>query len=174
MWSAPSGVGCMATDFLPRSLPRAAPPASPLAVLPYPVRRRVSSRSAAPPHASVRVHVSGAACLPGGAAGRPGAHSRGAGATLPWALPLRPRWAAACDYTPFDTLRPVVRVTRHVSPALRPRPFHEDRHAHIHILVAQIWAVVPETHADICPLQLREHVPQTIVDGLERMLRMGF
>src|SRR2546430_13185669 len=52
MWSAPSSVGCMATDFLP-------PQPSP-------------SRSAAPHHASVRVHVPGAACPPAGAAGRLG------------------------------------------------------------------------------------------------------
>jgi len=72
MWSAPSGVGCMATDFLPRSVPRAAPLASLRAVLPNPVWRRVSSRGAAPPHASVRVHIPDTACPPAGAAGRPG------------------------------------------------------------------------------------------------------
>lgn len=82
----------------------------------------------------------------------------------PWSV-MRP---------PMPALRPAGRVIRHTAPASSPWPFHEDRHAHVHILGAQLCAVVPEAHADVRPFQLFEHVPQTVIHALERMLRMGF
>src|SRR2546425_1489251 len=83
--------------YPPDSFPRAAPPVSPLAVLPYPVLRRVSSPSrsrAAPPQPVHRCapasaaaqrqgaceHIPGKACpLAGGGGGAGGALPRGWG-----------------------------------------------------------------------------------------------
>jgi hypothetical protein len=42
--------------------------------------------------------------------------------------------------------------------SLRLRPLHQHRHAHVNVLVTQIWGATPETHLDISTLQLRQHM----------------